>query len=758
RVTPEQIRQLPGGAEDLMRTLQTLPGVLATSDYSNQLIVRGGTPDQNLIILDEIEIFSPYQLSGVASLLNPAIVREVELYTGAFPAIYGDRLSSVLSVQTRDGLSNRWIGGEISTNMVTANLILEGKTRFWNGSWLVSGRHTYFDSFANTFAKRVGVFNEIAFPDFNDVQVKLAFRPARGHQLRFTGLRSQDALDLRPETGTFGQQGESSNLLGGDLNSENTALGVTWTYVPSATVQVKLLANWYRNEGGSDLAGGLVPQDGRLNDRGFAPPPPVFGGPDTTRFVYNQAYVLEKTTMGGQFLFTTGRHTFEFGGGADFLENGLELGIGLNEFGRQVFDAFRVANPLLGALADSVNEVKRYDRYHFYVQDKWALLGGGIFLQPSFRYDYYEITGEGYLSPRFGISILLDEATTLRFAGGRYLQSPGFEKLLDTGNLFSLSRFSRLDSLDVEQALHLGASVSRRFGERWHVKIDGYWKQLSDLITQASRRVMRPVASYRTETGPRGQLGRFDPATYTIAQAEVFELTTEPVNEGTGKAYGVELLVEKRAASRDPWSGWLSYAYARAEREQRVADEVVRFPFDYDRRHTLNLRLNRRLGRHFDLGFAWRYGTGFPYTPPVSIEPLLAVVDDPVTGATRGIVLTDPETNFVRLVPGFGSASNINSARFPAYHRLDARLTYRLDMHVTYDARGRDVSLELYLDLINLYNRKNVVSYRYIVEAVEDEATRNAPLALRKPPQPALFREPVYMFPFIPSFGFRIAF
>ena len=270
---------------------------------------------------------------------------------------------------------------------------------------------------------------------------------------------------------------------------------------------------------------------------------------------------------------------------------------------------------------------------------------------------------------------------------------------------------------------------------------------------------MRPVASYRPATGETRQLGRLDPGTYTIAQAEVFELTSEPVNEGTGKAYGLELLVEKRAASStDPWSGWLSYAYAHAEREQQVADEVIRFPFDYDRRHTLNLRLNRRLGRHFDLGFAWRYGTGFPYTPPVSIEPLLAVVDDPVTGATRGIVLTDPETNLVRLVPGFGSASNLNSARLPAYHRLDARLTYRLDMQVTYDARWRDVSLELYLDLINLYNRKNVVSYRYIVEAVEDEATRNAPLALRKPPQPALFREPVYMFPFIPSFGFRIAF
>jgi hypothetical protein len=311
----------------------------------------------------------------------------------------------------------------------------------------------------------------------------------------------------------------------------------------------------------------------------------------------------------------------------------------------------------------------------------------------------------------------------------------------------------------VEEAVHLGASVSRRFGERWHVKVDGYWKELSDLITQASRRTTRPVATYRPAAGQTRQLGRFDPPAYQIVQGDVFALTTDPVNEGSGSAYGVEVLVEKRAASRvDRWSGWLAYAYARAEREQQVAGEVVRYPFDYDRRHTVNLRLNRRLGRHFDLGLAWRYGTGFPYTPPVSIEPLLAVVDDPVTGETRGIVLTDPETNFARLVPGFGDASNINAARLPAYHRLDVRLTYRLDMNVTYDAGWRDVSLELYVDLINVYNRKNVVGYRYIVEAVEDEATRHAPSALRRPPVPVLFREPVYMFPFIPSFGFRLAF
>ena len=164
---------------------------------------------------------------------------------------------------------------------------------------------------------------------------------------------------------------------------------------------------------------------------------------------------------------------------------------------------------------------------------------------------------------------------------------------------------------------------------------------------------------------------------------------------GSGKAYGVELLVEKRPVdASDPWRGWLAYAYAEAQREQQVAGQTIRYPFDYDRRHTVNVQVNRRLGRHLTLGLTWRYGSGFPYTPPVSLEPLIAVVNDPVTNSTRGIVLTEPETGFVRLVPGFGEASNINSARLPDYHRLD--------MRVTFTTRWRDVALDLYVDLIIL--------------------------------------------------------
>ncbi len=753
RVRPEAVRQVAGGGEGVMQALRTLPGVLTASDFSNQLIVRGGTPDQNLILLDGIEVFSPYQLNGTGSLLNPLIVRQVDLYAGAFPASYGDRLSSVLAVQTRDGTTERWLSGQVSTNLTTAGLVLEGKTGLWDGSWLVSGRRTYFDAFANTFARRVGVFNDVAFPDFSDVQYKLALRPFRHHLVRLTGLHSRDALDFVAEEDPFGEQEASeSSLLDGDNTSRNTALGLTWTYVPDAGKQVQLFINGYRTRGWSDLQGGLLPRDGALpgSSLSFIPPPPVFGGAaDTVRFRFDQAYRLQKVSAWGQGRFRRGRHHLELGGGVDFLENTLDLGLGLNDFGRLVFDAMLGTNPLVGALADSIEARRAYRRYQVYVQDRLALPGGRVFLQPSLRYDHYALIGRGYLSPRLSLSWGLDDATTVRLAGGRYVQSPGFEKLLDPDNLFNLARYTGLDSLRAEEAVHLGAGLTRRMGAAWHVRLEAYWKRLRRLITQASRPVVRTVAEF-APTGAGGrQQGRLDAGAYRIRERTVFELTPVPGNEGSGVAYGFEVFVERpRLRDDDPWSGWLSYAFARAEREQPAGASTIRRPFDYDRRHTLNLVVNRRFGRHVYVAVTWRFGSGFAYTPARSFEPLVATVDDPVTGDQRGIVLTDPATGHVRLVPRYGDARNLNAARLPAYHRLDARLTYIL-------RRGRR-AFEVYVDLINVYNRRNVQSYQYFI-AVE-EPLAGLPGALTPAPKPLLFREPVYMFPFIPSFGFSFSF
>lgn len=739
RIEPEQIRQVAGGTEDVLRALQTLPGIVSASDYTNQLIVRGGSPDQNLILIDGIEVYSPYRLSGVGSVLNPAMLRSVELYAGGFPARYGDRLSSVLAVTMRDGTTTRPLAGTLSLDPVHAGLTLEGRLPM-AGSWLVSGRRTYFDTAANTFADRSGIANDLATPTFTDVQARLLLQPGQRHRLRLTALRSREVLDSAVDV--FGEQeGTASDLMTGDDELANDALGLTWTYLPRADRQWSVLLSGYRLAGANDAQGRITPADGfRPPARpGRPPPPPLFGGEvDTAQFALTQDYRLEQAAVRTEFAAAAGAHTVEAGAGLYILRHTLDVQVDLNAFGAFLFDALQTADPLLGALTRSTDTVRTTQRAYGYAQDRLAL-SENAYVQPGLRYDYYGLLRRGYLSPRLGVSARVGPATTVRVAAGHYAQAPGYEKLIDPSEPFSLGRFTRLDGLKAEEAVHLGVEVIQTIGPAWQVRVEAYDKWLRNLIAQQLRLEQRPVARYT------GRAGRLEAGAYDIEDAALFVATTAPINAGQGRARGVELMVERRPGAW--WSGWFAYTYARAERERFYADGLVAQPFAYDRRHAATLVLDARLGRGFRLGLTWRAGSGLPTTRADRVTPLVGVVDDPVTGTENRFVLTDPASGTVRLVPDYGDAADRFDARLPSYHRLDLRATYTAPFEA--------IDASIYLDLINVYNRRNTLGYQYYV-AIEPPP-EGLPASLTPPPKVLLYREPVYLFPFIPAFGLRIA-
>src|SRR3989337_1405370 len=174
-LNPRSAKILPGASEDVLRTLQSLPGVLSPNDFSSQLIVRGSGPDQNLIIMDNVEIFNPYRLYGVVSMFNPDAVDNVNLISGGFPAKYGDRLSAVLDVTNKEGTTTKSLSGMVNISIVDANLVLEGKNPFnLRGSWLFNTRRTYYDLIIEPFVKSAGLVDDNAsFPNFYDVQGKI---------------------------------------------------------------------------------------------------------------------------------------------------------------------------------------------------------------------------------------------------------------------------------------------------------------------------------------------------------------------------------------------------------------------------------------------------------------------------------------------------------------------------------------------------------------------------------------------------------
>ena len=142
-LSPRMMRAAPALAEpDLFRTIQALPGVLTTSEFSTGLVIRGGNTDQNLIMLDGITVYNPSHLGGVFSNFIVDGVKEAELIKGAYNAEYGGRLSAVLNVISREGNKNEF-KGKVNLSLLSAQTTLEGP--FYKGAWVLSGRRTYFD-------------------------------------------------------------------------------------------------------------------------------------------------------------------------------------------------------------------------------------------------------------------------------------------------------------------------------------------------------------------------------------------------------------------------------------------------------------------------------------------------------------------------------------------------------------------------------------------------------------------------------------
>ena len=142
-LSPRMMKAAPALAEpDLFRTIQALPGVLTTSEFSTGLVIRGGNTDQNLIMLDGITVYNPSHLGGIFSNFIVDGVKEAELIKGAYNAEYGGRLSAVLNVLSREGNKNQF-KGKASLSLLSAQTTLEGPS--YKGAWVLSGRRTYFD-------------------------------------------------------------------------------------------------------------------------------------------------------------------------------------------------------------------------------------------------------------------------------------------------------------------------------------------------------------------------------------------------------------------------------------------------------------------------------------------------------------------------------------------------------------------------------------------------------------------------------------
>lgn len=645
----ETLKSLPGLAEaDVLRAIEVLPGVVSTSDFSSAFNVRGGSADQNLILLDGFPLFNPFHLGGLFSVFNSDAVARAELLAGGFGAEYGGRVSSVLSVETRDGGTDglRAEGGVslLATRMQLraplprrAGALLGGD----GGSWLFSVRRSYFDQLLRPV---------VDFPyHLTDLQGRIEMGTRGGGNISLTAYGGGDVLDLSD----FDLPGEdSTGVLRVRWNWGNRLIGLRWR---------------------QPVAGSWV-ADSRLGYSRFA---------DQLGFVDFEG--VRFTSRIDQLSLRTD-FTRGFAGG-----NEWKLGAGVERLG---YDNLAEAGGTpFYASADHGVLGSLYTGFRWQPSDPWLI-------EPGVRADLWSATDDSFLtvSPRFAVKRFLGEEREAAFklAVGRYTQflhSLRDESLPVSNDTWIVA--GRGTPAVVSDQVQVG--LEKYWGDRWSASLEAYYRRFDG------------VTEFNLADDPNDPL--------------------DDVLRGEGRSVGADLLVRRNSG---PLTGWTTLSFLRAERT--LPDPVaegwedlgaeVTFPPVFDRRVDVDLVLQYDAPRGVDLGLRWNYGSPLPYTRPDAqyfawrysqlrrqYEPL----EQPGSGPPVFVRLTDR-----------------NSERYPPYHRLD--LTVRRSFE------RRWGSWTPYLQVLNVYNRKNVLWYFFNYD--------------RRPPT----RSGLSMFPVLPALGVEVAF
>lgn len=694
---PAAVMAVPGAADNVFRTLQTLPGIAGTSEFDSRVSVRGGSPDENLTIMDGVEMHNPYRLFGLTSAFNPETVRSFDLYAGAFQAKYGDRLSSLLVVENRPGTPDERLRGSTTMSLTDANALVEGRLGGDAGSWIVTARRTYYDLVANSLV-------DAELPAFTDVQGRLDWTLRPGTRLSLFGLLSREATDASFEGDREGEQGDFVT------SARNDLVALELSTLIGRRLSSRTTASFYLNRDDIDAAARFRNEGRRSNaasdDVGFG----------QAAFDFTRGLEVRDIAL---------RQDLAVDAGAHLVETGLEL------HGLRTRTLWRIEgdrNPgaangssvqggagLPGDLDSAVDSI----RAGAWVQDRWTT-ASRLTLEAGLRFDWSDVNQRGTVSPRAAATLRLGARTRLRAAGGLFTQSPGYEKLIQSDYFVDLTgELGR--ALRYERAVHAVVGLERDLGPSLTARVEGYWKGFDDLI----------IGRLETPQERLARLSRYDfPAEIAGSVPTDAIVTSFPVNGAAGRSWGFDVFLQKRPATGSKLSGWASYTWGRAER-----DEYERtVAFDYDRRHAGTVVASWRVSPKWELGATARAFSGFPLTPVLGLR--VAAEETP---EGRFAPQTDAEGGYV-YEPDRGGVDNLNAGRLPAFFRLDLRVSWK--------PRGDAGRWLIYLDVINATNRENAgeldprLSY-----------DPSSPVD-----QPRLTLEPSAAIPFLPSVGVRFRF
>lgn len=654
-VPVSQIKGIPqlGGEVDVLKALQLLPGVQSGSEGSAGVYVRGGGPDENLILLDGVPLYNVNHAMGMFSVFNADAIKNVTLYKGNFPARFGSRLSSVIDVRQNDGNNNSY-HGNLTIGLIAAKFNVEGP--IWKGktSFNISARRTYFDLFTVPLMYLLsqretnGTGTAAAGYYFYDINAKVTHRFSLSDKLSASFYLGDDKIYVNYREREMQNVQNGTNRVGLTWNWGNLLGAMTWEHIFSARLFATTQLSFTRYR--YDLKQSLY---AKFQEKSNSP---TFQVDESMTY---KSHIMDLTLQQNYEWSPSAEHDIRFGAlytyhrfhpqvaslrmvGADFIKEGMAIDTTMSG---NVINSHEAT----AYIEDTYTPIDRL-KMNFGLHGSLYAVGGKVY--PS-------------LEPRVGLRVLATDDLAFKLS---YAYMSQYIHLLSNA---SISLPTDLwvpvtKHIDPMRSMQVAAGMTYDIRGEVELTVEGYYKYMKNLL------------EYK------------DGATF-MASAAGWE---DKVCMGNGWSYGVELMLQRKIGKL---TGWLSYTWSRTmrlfDREGQQLNFGRPFHAKYDREHDVSLTLMYTFNRRIDLSGTFVFSTGNRAT--LAMQQYY----DPEYAGGQPIAGISP-------LPAGGQVVEIYQQRnnyvLPPYHRMDIGVNFHIPMRKWKGAEHL-VNVSVY----NLYNSMN---------------------------------------------------
>ncbi|MEM8907473.1 MAG: TonB-dependent receptor, partial [Bacteroidota bacterium] len=576
RLSPEDMTALPsvGGENDILRYASFMPGVQTGADGVGGLYVRGGSVDQNLILLDDVTVYNPTHLIGVFSVFNPNAIKSAELIKGRFPARYGGRLSSILDIRTKDGNKKQW-AGEVGVGLSSINASIEGPLIKDKSSVFISARTSPLNLLIEPISRRIKERrNQEGFMSykFYDTNAKLnyAFSPRDNIYLSF--YRGGDQFnDEGLVRYTINEVLRNEDISFQDLSWGNTIGALRWNHVWGNKLFFNTSLTY--SEYDFESQGSFSHRDTLLTDNSTQL---------STQLTHFSSNIRDLGVKINVDYLHSAQHTIKFGG--QLINHAFTPGVASTTSDFLLsFDDLTFVGEFFDTLSNPTTEGWEYA---FYLEDH-IRIGKALQLNLGLRSSGFLVEGEWYhsLQPRLDAVFSLNDKMDIH---GSYSYMQQFLHLLTTSGVGLPTDLWVPTTAQVkpQSSWQVVLGWGYRTSNNFVINVEAYYKRMNDIIDFLATSSLEQINSYNWEN---------------------------KITVGTGRAYGVEFMVEKQLGRT---RGLLSYTWAKSDRQFEELNNGEPFPFRYDRRHDLKAYLIHQLGSRWSFSASFTFGTGLAVSLP----------------------------------------------------------------------------------------------------------------------------------------------